>query len=144
MDNAQKLNDWLKKIGESVGISLSLDANHACVLAHKSGIEIVIQLLENEDLLILSADLHKVPEEAEKHALHNLYYDILTLNLLQVSSHGAVLAIDPLRNCIVLCFQKVLSSLSSEKELQVLVGAFTEVALDVQNKVSSLVVKHTL
>jgi len=144
MDTAQKLNDWLKKIGESAGLSLNLDSNNACILAHKSGIEIVVQLLKDEDLVILSADLHKVPEDTKKCALHNLFYDLLTLNLLQVNTHGAVLAIDPLRNCILLSFQKVFSTFNNEKELQALVGAFTEVALDLQNKVSSLVIKHTL
>src|SRR5690606_5388295 len=85
------IDQELASLGEVMGQPIGLDERGVCALAFEGGIEVVIEVPADSELVYLHAAL--VPADVERR--ERLLELALTLNLYGIETQGAALAYDP-------------------------------------------------
>lgn len=99
MSSRIHLESLLAGVAEAAGIdTLTLDADDQLLLSHAGGIVLVLDYVELEQRVVLSADLGSVPEENELRFLARL----LELNALWQETDGLMFARDPRSGAVLI------------------------------------------
>jgi hypothetical protein len=131
-------------MGRSGEAGLSLDEGGSCVLKHSTGIEIGIQWLEDEACVIVYAAVCALLSLEAKVSTEELLRDLLTLNLSQIRRPGGSIGLDPQTQHVVFACRRDLRDIRGAEDFGAFVGAFTERAIDLENDIRSLLVKHSI
>ena len=118
-DEHKKVNDWLRILGDRVRLSLKLDEEGLCAVGHLSGIDCALEVPEGCGKLYLRAPLLPLGTNSEA-ALRFC----MSKHFLGVSTGGAIFAIDPQDDMIVLWQARDLEGLELETFAVLLIDFF--------------------
>ncbi|OHE74667.1 MAG: hypothetical protein A2007_00070 [Verrucomicrobia bacterium GWC2_42_7] len=127
------INSYLQELAQKVNLPLALNEKGQCYLNHSSGLDCIIEVPDNQSILFLYSPVMPLPTNYNK----ELLFQVLSLNLHQIITHGTTLAIDPSTHYFVLCFSKPIESLNFASFENIL-GNFLETASSIKTQLLEL------
>jgi hypothetical protein len=112
MDNNQTtVSEWLAQAGKVAGHDLALGAEGHCTIGFADGMQCMVEVAQDSELVFMYVPLMRLPEEAEQQAL--LLKFVLELNLFGLQTAGAVLAYDQRTDHVLLTFSARIDQLDA-------------------------------
>ncbi|MBF0319998.1 MAG: CesT family type III secretion system chaperone [Nitrospirae bacterium] len=128
MTTRENVEDWLKELGNSIGVALTMDENGMCGFLYKNEVECIIEVPKESLEMYLYAPLVQL-SIYDKETRYTLYEELLASNFLCLSTRGATLAIDKIKDEVLICFNQPLNSLADNLTFKNILGNFIETAL---------------
>lgn len=135
MTHRERMSRWLENLGQVVGMALSLDDSGVCGFVYKNEVECIIEVPEETPVAYFYAPLLRLSDiSAEEKRL--LYEELLASNFLCLSTKGATLALDKIKEEIILCLSQSIDTLDDALFTNLL-GNFAETALSWKESLGS-------
>ncbi len=106
----ETVDQWLRQMSSDWETPVGLDEEGACAISAGNGFTLELYVVPTSGMCHMGIYLMDVPFEARE-----LFYAMLLhMNLHQQETQGATLAVDPIRQGVLLCYMQAVSSLTSE------------------------------
>ena len=131
MDALQKIVEgWLLDLGKALGRPLPLSADGVCRLDHPNAPTLILEVPAASSMLYYSSPLLKMEQGASE---LDLCKRALSLNLFQVETAGATLALDEKIGEIVMCLVHPIEGMTSVR-FQSVLNNFLATAIGLREK----------
>jgi hypothetical protein len=132
--NQSTVSQWLTQAGKSVGHALALGEDGHCTLAFGDGLQCMVELADDSDLVFMYVPLLRLPDDMAQQVL--LLKFALELNLFGLQTAAALIAYDARTDHILLTFSARLDLLDADLFGSAL-GDVLDVALLLHEKITA-------